>query len=82
MLADPATDAATAYKAEYSTDGTTFVAFAPPVAGTGGVASIPITFPSATIMTAVKITQTGVVVAPATSWWSISELTLTGCVDQ
>jgi len=82
LIANPAADGAKAYKAEYSTDGTTFVAFAPAVAGTGGLASLPINFPAATLMRAIKITQTGMTVAPATSWWSINEITLNGCVDQ
>ena len=82
LIANPAADGAKAYKAEYSTDGTTFVAFAPAVAGTGGLASLPINFPAATLMKALKITQTGATVAPATSWWSINEITLNGCIDQ
>jgi hypothetical protein len=59
-----------------------FVAFTPAVAGTGGLASIPINFPAATIMKALKITQTGAVVSPDVSWWSINEITLNGCVNQ
>jgi hypothetical protein len=82
LIANPPGDGAKAYKAEYSTDGTTFVAFAPVVAGTGGLASLPIRFPAATIMKALKITQTGAVVPPAISWWSINEITLNGCVNQ
>src|SRR5450432_2847436 len=82
LIANPAADGAKAYKAEYSTDGTTFVAFAPAVAGTGGLASLPINFPAATLMKALKITQTGATVAGMTSWWSINEITLNGCLDQ
>ena len=72
-------DGAKAYKLEYSTDGTTFVAFNPAVAGTGSD-NITITFP-ATVMKAIRMTQTGAVVAPATNWWSIFEITFAGCVD-
>jgi hypothetical protein len=61
----------------YSTDRTTFVAFAPAVAGTGGLASIPLNFPAATIAQTLKITQGGAVVAPATSWWAVNEIALT-----
>jgi hypothetical protein len=81
MTTATAADAAKAYKAEYSTDGTNFVAFNPAVMGTGGVSPLAVTFP-VTTMKAIKITQTGATVAPATSWWSIAEITLTGCVDQ
>jgi hypothetical protein len=80
LLTTSAGDGAKSYQAQYSTDGTTFVAFAPPIAGTGAD-NLTISFP-ATVMTAIKITQTGAVVAPATSWWSINEITLVGCVDQ
>jgi F5/8 type C domain len=83
MVGDPtaAGDSAKAYAVQYSTDGTTFMAFTPAVAGTGGTITITIAFPAATVVRAVKITQTGKTVAPATSWWSISELTPTNCVQ-
>jgi hypothetical protein len=82
IVANPATDAAKAYKVEYSTDTMNYVAFNPAVAGTGGVSPQNIAFPTGSVLRAIKITQTGAVVAPATSWWSINEITLTGCVDQ
>jgi hypothetical protein len=82
ILANPATDAAKAYKVEYSTNGVDFGAFIPAVAGVGGVSPLVIDFPGATILRAFKITQTGMTPFPATSWWSINEITLTGCVDQ
>ena len=72
-----AADAAVAYKIEYSVDGTTFVGFSPAVAGPGS-ANLVIPFP-ATVMKAIKMTQTGM---SAGAWWSISEITFTGCVQQ
>ena len=82
MVGDPLSDSAKAYKAEYSTDGTTFVAFTPAVSGTGGIVTIVMTGPAPTVMKAIKITQTGATVAPATSWWSIEELSPNNCVQQ
>jgi len=82
MTANPVGDAAKAYKVEYSNDTVNYVAFNPAVMGTGGVSPLNITFPANTMLRAIKITQTGAVVAPATSWWSITDITLTGCVDQ
>jgi hypothetical protein len=79
LMALPATDSAKAYKVEYSTDATNFVPFNPAVQGVGGVSPLTITFPSATLLQALKITQTGMAIAPDVSWWSISEITLTGC---
>jgi hypothetical protein len=73
-------DGAKAYQLQYSPDGTNFTLFTPTVAGTGGD-NLMIPFP-ATVMKAIKMIQTGMVVAPATSWWSINEITLNGCVDQ
>jgi hypothetical protein len=72
------------WRAEYSTDGTTFqnVPGADGGALTGaGAAGVPtvIAFPNAVTLLAVRIVQTGAS-APATSWWSIHELTVQGCV--
>jgi hypothetical protein len=80
MLTTPASDAAKGYKVEYSIDGINYQAFNPAVAGVGGASPLDITFPAPTLLKAIKITQTGAVVAPATSWWSISEITPIGCV--
>jgi hypothetical protein len=81
-MTSTATDYIRAYRAEFSaTDGTTFTPFAPVVMGTGS-ANLTITFPAATTMKAIKIYQTGMVVAPSTSWWAINEITLVGCVQQ
>jgi hypothetical protein len=68
-----------AYKAEYSTDGTTFMAFNPAVMGTGAVQTM-ITFPK-TQMRAIKIYQTGMQPTGTTSWWSIHEITVQGCTS-
>lgn len=68
------------YTLEYSTNGTAFMAFAPAVTGAGSD-NLAITFP-ATVMSAIKIKQTGMVEAPATSWWSIFEITAQGCTVQ
>jgi hypothetical protein len=67
------------YKAEYSTDGTTYVGFTPAVTGAGAITTA-ITFPK-TSMRSIKISQTGMVTAPATSWWSIHEITVQGCTS-
>jgi enoyl reductase-like protein len=72
-----ATDFAVMYKLEYSTDGTTFMAFNPAVTG-AGTAELSITFPKTT-MKAVKLSQTGAQPTGTTSWWSIHEIALTGC---
>jgi hypothetical protein len=81
IMTTDATDYMRAYRVEYSaTDGTTFTAFNPAVMGTGQT-NLTITFP-ATTMKAIKVYQTGMVAAPATSWWSIHEITLTGCTPQ
>jgi hypothetical protein len=80
IMTTSAGDGAKAYQLQYSTNGTTFTPFTPDVAGTGGD-NITITFP-ATSMRAIKIIQTGKVTGTATSWWSIHEITVAGCVDQ
>jgi hypothetical protein len=74
-----------AYYVEYSTDGTTFM---PVLDGDGGTlngAGAPdtptvIVFPDPLTLEAVRIVQTGSS-APMTSWWSIHELTVQGCVE-
>jgi hypothetical protein len=68
-------DGPASYAAEYATTGTDFVAFSPPVAGTGSD-NLSISFP-ARAMTAVRVTQTG----SKAWWWSIHELTLLGCAN-
>jgi hypothetical protein len=67
-------DGIAAYRIEYSTDGTTFRGFMPPVTGTGSD-DVTIQFP-ATTMRAVRIIQTG---EKSAGWWSIHELTALGC---
>jgi hypothetical protein len=79
-------DGPTQYAVEYSTDGASFVSFAPPLVGSGSEAllipstdafgsnKLSIPFP-ATTMKAVKIKQTGT----TGSWWSIREFTVDGC---
>lgn len=68
-------DAPAMYDAQYSTDGTTYMEFTPAVTG-AGAATTAITFP-ATTMKAIKIKQTG---TTTMAWWSINEITLTGCM--
>lgn len=76
-LAASAGDGPAGFAAEYSTDGNTFMAFDPPVAGKGAD-SLCIAFPEATAMQAVKIKQTG---TTPVAWWSILEITLDGCME-
>jgi F5/8 type C domain len=85
VTAPYAFDASGAYAVEFSSDGTTFLPFAPPlegpgVAGAGGFASGPITltvtFP-ATAMKAIKLKQTDN--SGQHGWWSITEFTVTSC---
>jgi hypothetical protein len=73
-------DGAKAYRLEYSTDGTTFTVFTPAIAAVGGD-NLMIPFP-ATTLKAIKMVQTGMAVAPAINWWSIHEITFTGCTPQ
>ena len=73
------TDFPVMYSAQYSTDGTTFMAFNPPVTGAGAVMTA-ITFP-ATQMRAIKINQTGMQPTGVTSWWSIDEISVQGCTS-
>jgi hypothetical protein len=77
-----ATDFPRGYLVEYSTDGTTFMpvmaADGGSLTGVGAVVTT-IAFPAPVSLLAVRVTQTGVVVAPATSWWSIHEFTVTNC---
>lgn len=68
-------DGPASYEVEYATTGTNFVAFNPPVAGTGSD-DLSISFP-ARAMNAVRVTQTG----SKPWWWSIHELTLLGCAN-
>jgi hypothetical protein len=74
LYSKAATDYPVAYHVEYSTDGATFMSFAPDLAGPG-VATLLVTFPARTTMRALRITQTGV----GTHWWSIYEMTVVGC---
>jgi hypothetical protein len=69
-------DGPASYTARYSTDGTTFSAFNPAVGGVGSI-DVVVTF-AATTMKALRIDQTGV----KDKWWSIHELTTTGCVPK
>lgn len=75
-VAHSAGDEANMYAIEYSTNGTTFMAFNPAAEG-AGVANLVVTFPEPTSMTDVKIKQTGTTVTP---WWSILEITVQGCM--
>ena len=79
-----ALDAPAAYAVEYSTDGSSFAPFEPPVTGNGtdeltqpspGISLLSIGFPP-TAMKAVKVKQTG----EKAGWWSILELTVVDCV--
>jgi hypothetical protein len=73
-----------AYTVEYSLDGTNFESVLSEdggvLSGVGEVVTV-ITFPEPVTLLAVRITQTGMTEAPATSWWSIHELTLSDCVE-
>jgi hypothetical protein len=82
VVTTSAGDGAKGYQLQYSTDGATFTAFAPAIAGTGAD-NLTIPFP-ATIMRAIRMIQTGVATLPAAdpAWWSINEITFTGCVAQ
>jgi hypothetical protein len=72
------TDATTSYLVEYSLDGTTFQTWCPPVAGPGGGATTDITFPARISVKALRVSQTGQA-ADGHSWWSLQEVSLTGC---
>jgi hypothetical protein len=74
LYAKAATDFPVAYLVEYATDGTTFLGFTPPLAG-AGTTQLAIAFPQPTSLRAVRVTQTG----KGMHWWSINELTVTGC---
>jgi hypothetical protein len=76
QMTSAGTDGPAAYAAQYSTDGATFQAFNPAVGGVGSN-DVNVTF-GATVMKALRIDQTGV----KDKWWSIHELTTTGCVAQ
>jgi F5/8 type C domain len=82
VVTTSAGDGAKGYQLQYSTDGATFMAFAPAIAGTGAD-NLTIPFP-ATVMRAIRMIQTGVATTPAAdpAWWSINEITFTGCVAQ
>ncbi|HEX4403531.1 MAG TPA: discoidin domain-containing protein, partial [Polyangia bacterium] len=64
------------YVVESSLDGANFSYFVPSAAGPGSD-NLTVTFPAATKLRALRITQTGV---KKTNWWSIHELTVKGCV--
>jgi hypothetical protein len=64
------------YLVESSLDGAKFSFFMPSAAGPGSD-NLTVTFPAATKLRALRITQTGV---KKTNWWSIHELTVKGCV--
>jgi hypothetical protein len=74
LYAKAATDFPVGYLVEFSTDGATFQGFTPALAG-AGVTQLAIPFPQATALSAVRVTQTG----KGLHWWSINELTVTGC---
>jgi hypothetical protein len=63
------------YLVESSLDGANFSFFTPSAAGPGSD-NLTVTFPAATKLRALRITQTGV---KKTNWWSIHELTVLGC---
>jgi hypothetical protein len=76
-------DASGAYAVEFSSDGTTFLPFAPPLTGAGLVSDPPwspvtlnLTFP-AIAMRAIKLKQTDT--SGQRGWWSITEFTVRGC---
>jgi hypothetical protein len=69
-------DGPIAYLVESSLDGANFSYFIPSAAGPGSD-NLTVTFPAATKLRALRITQTGV---KKTNWWSIHELTVEGCV--
>ncbi len=69
-------DGPIAYLVESSLDGANFSYFVPSAAGPGSD-NLTVTFPAATKLRALRITQTGV---KKTNWWSIHELTVKGCV--
>jgi F5/8 type C domain len=69
-------DGPVAYLVESSLDGANFSFFMPSAAGPGSD-NLTVTFPAATKLRALRITQTGV---KKTNWWSIHELTVKGCV--
>jgi F5/8 type C domain-containing protein len=69
-------DGPIAYLVESSLDGANFSYFMPSAAGPGSD-NLTVTFPAATKLRALRITQTGV---KKTNWWSIHELTVKGCV--
>ena len=68
-------DGPLSYLVEYSLDGANFSYFAPGAMGAGSD-NLTVTFPAATKLLALRITQTGV---KKTNWWSIHELTVMGC---
>jgi F5/8 type C domain len=76
LYAKATTDAPNMYKVEYSTDGATFMAFAPPLAGPG-LTTLLIPF-AKTQLRAIRVTQTGV----WPHWWSVNEMTVVGCSAQ
>jgi hypothetical protein len=69
-------DGPMAYLVEWSLDAANFSYFMPSAAGPGSD-NLTVTFPGATKLRAMRITQTGV---KKTNWWSIHELTVKGCV--
>jgi hypothetical protein len=72
------TDYPREYEIEYSTDGTTFMAV--PDATGVGMATTTVTFGDPVDALAIRINQTGMVEAPATSWWAVHEITFPGCM--
>jgi hypothetical protein len=77
LVTTSAGDGPANYKVEFATTGTNFIDFAP-AAAAAGADDLTVKFPAATAMKAFRITQTG---SKAVSWWSIHELTLTGCTN-
>ena len=59
---------------------TTTMPFNPAVTGAGADTDIKMIAVPAVQMSALKIMQTGMVMAPDTVWWSICDITLQGCM--
>jgi hypothetical protein len=68
-------DGPISYLVEFSLDGANFSFFNPSAMGAGSD-NLTVTFPGPTKLLALRITQTGV---KKSNWWSIHELTVTGC---
>jgi len=69
-------DGPSSYRLQYSTDGTNFSVFNPPVSGRGAD-DLLISFPAKTLKS-LQILQTG---SKTYNWWSIHEMTTVGCTN-